>query len=63
MPLFVVTETQSVLAVREIEAETEETAYTLFCQGQGREVGADGVVTNSVLVSVELVEEAPDEAP
>ena len=53
MARFIITETQSVLAVHAVEAETEEAAYDLFCEGQGKPCGRDGDVLSSSLISIE----------
>jgi len=53
---WVITEVQSVLAIREIEAADEDAALEAFWRGEGREVGRDGEVTSSQLVSVERSE-------
>lgn len=53
MARFIITETQNVLAVRVVEAESEEAAYDLFCDGEGTPCGRDGDVSSSALVSIE----------
>lgn len=57
MATFIITESQTVLAVREVEADSRDEALELFWEGQGREVGKDGDVVSSVLLSVEEIEE------
>lgn len=52
MPKFIVRELQRVLAVREVEADSEEEAYALFCEGEGVPVGKDGDVRSSDLLDV-----------
>jgi hypothetical protein len=55
MTKYRITEIQRVYAVREVEADTPEAAYNAFCHGEGRKLGADGKVTSSDLVSIEIV--------
>jgi len=50
---FIITELQYVLAVREIEANDEDEAWEKYDAGEGREVGRNGEVTDSMRIGAE----------
>lgn len=56
MKRFIVTEIQTVFAVREVEAEDETHAATLFNDGEGRSCGKDGEIIEARHISTEIVE-------
>lgn len=55
MPRFLIREIQSVIVSRYVEADDEDAAYELFCEGEGVPGPHDGNVTTSALLSIELV--------
>jgi hypothetical protein len=61
MPRYIVSESQTVLAIREVEADSEDEAIELFDQGEGEPVGKDGDVVNCVFLGVEEVPEEDDD--
>ena len=53
MARFIITEMQHVLAVRVVEADTQEEAMEAFYEGAGVPGPRDGDITSSTVMSVE----------
>ena len=58
MSRYVVAELQRVMAIRVVDADSEEEAYEIFCEGEGTPTGADGNVTGFDLLSITLEAES-----
>lgn len=57
MPRFLIHETQSIVVLREFEAENEDAAWQLYQNGEpGTSVGNDGDVYDTQLQSITEVE-------